>query len=228
LVSIVTINYNNSKGLKKTLESITKLNFEHELIIVDGDSNDNSLAVVTGYNNKISNIKLISEKDKGVYDAMNKGIKNAKGDWVIFMNSGDCFYETDDMAQILEDHSTYDLLYGNTRMEGKIFHPKNLKALEHGIIHACHQSMFFNFKKLSDELRYINFYKIYADYELVNRLYLKNFKFKYIDRCISEIEPGGISQSVSWRKRIDKFLIVINSNGLIRGVIKAYLKKKNV
>ena len=223
ILSIITINYNNSEGLKKTLESIKRINFEYELIIVDGKSIDDSIKIAKSFENTTSKFKLITEKDNGIYDAMNKGVKSANGDWVIFMNSGDCFNFTKNIYQILKKHSNYALIYGNNLMYGKIDCPLSIKALERGIIHACHQSMFFNYKLLSEELRYKILYKIYADYELVNRLYLKKYKFIYINECFSESEPGGISQKRTIRKRVDKFLIILRSYGIL-GIVRSYFK----
>lgn len=91
-LTIVTINYNDLMGLKATIESVTQQNYsQFEYLIVDGDSNDGSVDLIKGYDQDL--FKALIEKDKGIYHAMNKAISIAKGEWLIFMNSGDVFVD---------------------------------------------------------------------------------------------------------------------------------------
>ena len=91
-ISVITINYNNKSGLEKTIQSvISQTYFELEYIIIDGGSSDGSIDVIKKYENKID--YWISEQDKGIYNAMNKGIAQAHGEYCNFMNSGDCFHD---------------------------------------------------------------------------------------------------------------------------------------
>ena len=112
-LTIITINYNNSKGLLKTFESIknqTWLDFEY--IVIDGGSTDGGKELIE--NNKQINY-WVSEKDSGVYNAMNKGIRAATGDYIIFMNSGDFFYDNDVLEKVAKHFdSNISILYGNT------------------------------------------------------------------------------------------------------------------
>lgn len=92
--SIITINYNNKEGLKRTLSSIKCLtNKNYESIVIDGGSDDGSKDLIKKYENYFS--YWVSEKDNGIYHAMNKGVSQAHGDYIIFMNSGDCFHSQD-------------------------------------------------------------------------------------------------------------------------------------
>jgi len=92
--SIITINYNNKSGLQKTIESVLKLSYkDYEFLIIDGGSTDESVDIIRNYEDHIT--YWISEKDNGIYNAMNKGIAKAKGNYCIFMNSGDCFHSPD-------------------------------------------------------------------------------------------------------------------------------------
>lgn len=111
LISIITINLNNKKGLEDTILSvIPQLNKDIEYIIVDGLSIDGSVDVIRKYDNNFS--KVIIEKDLGIYDAMNKGVKIAKNDWILFMNSGDKLI-SGSLQQISNLYlPNYDIIYG--------------------------------------------------------------------------------------------------------------------
>ena len=98
-ISIITINYNDAKGLYKTIQSVINQSFDnYEFIIIDGGSTDDSLTIIDQYKTKID--YFISEPDTGVYNAMNKGIKIAKGEYLIFMNSGDGFYDENVLSKV--------------------------------------------------------------------------------------------------------------------------------
>ena len=219
MLSIVTVNLNNSDGLIKTLTSI-KFNIEFQVIIIDGHSSDNSLKTIKEFKKKFRNYSFLHEKDKGVFDAMNKGLILAEFEWVVFMNSGDSFVNCNIIEKTLNDNKNIDILYGNHKMNNQNHKALELKILKKGIIHACHQSMFFNCKRLKNNLFYKNF-RLYGDYELVNRLFLSGFKFKLIDEAFSDIEPDGISQKISTVKRLEKFKIVFLSYGF-KGILNTY------
>src|SRR5574339_979809 len=110
-ISIITVNYNDKAGLEKTLRSVTSQTLkDFEYVVIDGGSNDGSKELIESYADKID--YWVSEPDKGVYSAMNKGIKAATGEFVIFMNGGDLFYDT----QVLENVqkmlvAEYDIYY---------------------------------------------------------------------------------------------------------------------
>lgn len=127
LLSIITINYNNAEGLEKTLKSIlsqTNTQFEH--VIVDGASTDNAVEIIRQYEIDATergiNIVWVSEKDKGIYNAMNKGIKMASGEYIQILNSGDCLATdtvVEHMFAALKDNEYPEILYGNmTKVDG--------------------------------------------------------------------------------------------------------------
>lgn len=220
-LSVVTINLNNAKGLNRTLNSMFSCKMNFEIIVVDGLSNDDSVSKVN--NSKLFNkIKLITEKDKGVYDAMNKGIKASRGEWIIFMNSGDTFYDFSEINDIIINNSSADVIYGKYIHSNIVRDFYDLSYLQKGVIHACHQSMIFNKNRLKHNLFYSDQYKIYGDYELVNRIYLQGFNFKSVNNVISDFEGGGMSSDISWLKRKEKFLIVFRNYG-VKGLINAFL-----
>lgn len=110
-VSIITITYNNAEGLLRTIKSVIAQSYvDYEYIIIDGGSKDNTIDIIKQFSNKIT--YWVSEPDKGVYNAMNKGIAVAKGDYLHFLNSGDCYASKDVLAQIFSQEHTLPLLRG--------------------------------------------------------------------------------------------------------------------
>jgi glycosyltransferase involved in cell wall biosynthesis len=111
-LSIITINYNNAQGLRKTIESVTKQTFsDFEYIVIDGGSDDESLNIIKEYRNRIT--YWISEPDSGIYNAMNKGIKVANGEYIQFLNSGDWLTHNQVIEKLHGELINCDLLYGN-------------------------------------------------------------------------------------------------------------------
>ena len=118
--SIITINYNSGVMIKDTIESVINQDFKNfEYIIIDGKSNDESLKIINSYNEKGAIQKLISEKDKGIYDAMNKGVEIAEGEFLYFLNADDFLIEKDILTKVynfIVDNSEYDIYYGDLLM----------------------------------------------------------------------------------------------------------------
>jgi glycosyltransferase involved in cell wall biosynthesis len=143
-LSIITINKNNSIGLKKTIESVLAQNYDNfEFIIIDGSSTDDSIEVIESFNNLASNQQTntsthqpssywISEPDTGVYQAMNKGIKEASGEYLLFLNSGDFLIHTDALRYVFETDSAEDIIAARCQItrKGKVVHtthpPENI------------------------------------------------------------------------------------------------------
>lgn len=118
ILSVITVVYNNAADIERTLLSVINQTYPHiEYIVIDGASTDGTLQIIEQHKNKIAT--LVSEKDKGIYDAMNKGLAKATGDYVIFMNSADEFYSTDTVANVFATASDADIYYGETEMIGE-------------------------------------------------------------------------------------------------------------
>ncbi len=220
-ISVVTVVWNDAIGLERTIKSVISQTYENvEFIVIDGGSIDSTVDIIKKYKDRID--YWVSEKDDGIYDAMNKGILVASGIWVNFMNAGDTFVDNSVLSNIhFENYSANVLLYGKKTQQGKIIDPLPIEKLEIGEIHANHQSMFFNKDLLGGELHYDLIYKIYGDYELVNKIYLNYSNLiEYIDIVIADFEGGGVSSVPSTQKRKDKYKIVYKSYGL-KGLIKS-------
>ena len=201
-VTVVTAVLNDAGHIEQTILSvISQTDIEIEYIIVDGGSKDGTLELIGKYKDKIS--LLISESDRGVYDAMNKGIKYSTGDFVYFLNSGDVLLNPSILSKIkLEELKERNaIIYGNV-----VVAYGNIEALEKPRpffnskmkfkgIGICHQSMFFPGKLIRNE-KYDLSYNIAADYDLAYRLWRKGTVFLYKDITIAKYDWGkGISSN---------------------------------
>lgn len=129
-LSIITVNLNNLEGLKRTYESVVCQTFtDYEWIVIDGGSTDGSREFIEQHQDKFA--YWCSEPDKGIYNAMNKGIIHAQGEYLNFMNSGDCLACEETLARVLVPNHTEDIIYGvtvnNHRNGSVIRHPKKNK-----------------------------------------------------------------------------------------------------
>lgn len=201
-VTVVTAVLNDAGHIEQTILSvISQTDIEIEYIIVDGGSKDGTLELIGKYKDKIS--LLISEPDRGVYDAMNKGIKYSTGDFVYFLNSGDVLLNPSILSKIkLEELKERNaIIYGNV-----VVAYGNIEALEKPRpffnskmkfkgIGICHQSMFFPGELIRNE-KYDLSYNIAADYDLAYRLWRKGTEFLYRDITIAKYDWGkGISSN---------------------------------
>jgi len=193
LVTIITVVLNDKDGLEKTIQSVinqTYKNIEH--IIIDAGSTDGTLDVIKRYEDSIC--AWISEPDKGIYDAMNKGIGLANGDWVNFMNAGDVFYNSDTIIALKEYFSGDTvLIYGDVRINYGDFEitqsARSFSRLwKEGI--CCHQSVFIR-RQILSKLMFNLAYKLVADYELLCRIYLNGYRVRKVDCIVSKVVING-------------------------------------
>lgn len=227
-VTIITVAYNAISTIEQTILSVINQTYSNiEYIIIDGGSTDGTVDIIKKYVNKIT--YWISESDKGIYDAMNKGIKVSTGVWVNFMNCGDIFHDQDVVSAIMEyELSHYLVIYGKTLMKyrwGKyIVTPVNLSVLSVRMP-FCHQSTFVKSSFLKEHMFNLN-YKIAADYKLFYSIYMDHpNSFFYYPNIISEYDSVYGISSVSVKKNYDEIeLISQNSKGRTRlGRIKIYV-----
>lgn len=186
-ITIVTVCYNAEKFIEDSIRSVVNEknnNISIEYIIIDGDSKDNTINIIRKYDSFIDN--WISEKDTGIYDAMNKGLRIASGDWIIFLGADDRLFPNSlkNIINKLVDYNT--AYYGNVihSLDGRIFdgYFSKLKIMYKNI---SHQSIFYP-KKYYKKNNYITKYKIAADYVyLLNYVGNKFFKLKYEPVLIS-------------------------------------------
>lgn len=200
LLTVITIVLNGVNILERTILNVINQNYGSiEYIIIDGGSTDGSLEIIRKHENRINH--WISEPDAGLYDAMNKGIKIAKGEWVNFMNAGDEFYDFDVCEKIANTASEYnfDVIFGdfiakNDGFDAEILvKAKTLKSIWKGNMFS-HQSCFIRSSILRENL-FITDYKIVADYNQIVSIYLKNHSFFYLPVPIARTLTGGLSYS---------------------------------
>lgn len=201
-LTIITINYNNNSGLIKTIESIINQSWiDYEFIIVDGGSTDESVATIKLYEKYIN--YWVSEKDNGVYDAMNKAIQIAKGSYVNFMNSGDYYFTDTVLEEIKEKFSSNvgvlygDSFYFNDEGYDKIEKTPAILSFSHFVNSGInHQASFIKRDLFFKYFIYNTMYKISADWEFF--LYVickKNESYEHLGKTICYYDFSGISAS---------------------------------
>ena len=195
--SIITINYNHKVGLKHTIESVISQKYtDFEYIIIDGGSTDGSVDVIKQYASDIA--YWVSEKDNGVYHAMNKGIAKAKGDYLVFMNSGDCFHSPEALNAV--EQYQEDIVCGQVSSFPSGHHKPTISLVDLMRISLPHQAMFIK-RSLLIKHPYDERYKILSDWKFcLETIVIDNCSFRTIEFVIADYESGGIST---------------NSNGLL-------------
>ena len=208
LFTIITISYNNLPGLKTTGTSVQGQSCtNHEWVIIDGGSDDGSADFL-----KSTPARIVSEADNGIYDAMNKGISMANGQYVIFMNAGDSFAAPDILEKIQSDLSKQstmpDFIYGDALEQTGFAQPAYKKARAHIKIQrgmfTHHQAMLYKRSLLTD-MRYDESYKIAADYDLTLRFLKSSTHILYCPFALCVFERGGISQQQATLGRKEQF-----------------------
>jgi len=195
-VSVVTVCRNVASALEKTMESVFVQTYDNmEYIVIDGASTDNSLNLIKRNSNRIH--YWVSEPDKGIYDAMNKAIKVATGEWIIFLNAGDVFAAPDVVERVFAiDHSSSDVVYGDC-----------LKEIDHRLVvihpHAHRNSHRMNFshqcvftrtswlKKTPFDTKY----KLSADFKSFKQIGLEKGVFEYVPIAVSQFDTNGVSNT---------------------------------
>ena len=194
-ISIIVVSLNTKKEFLKTIKSIQKQDYKnYEVIVVDGKSTDGTVQEIKKLKDK--KVKYIIQKDNGIYDAMNKGIRKSLGKWIIFMNSGDLFYKNNVLNNFLSENvKNYEIVYGNTVVSAKnLKYIVNSKPFDHKtlLMPFCHQSVFVK----SDILKKRNFSLIYrfsSDFDFFYYCYLSRKKFQKIDYIISKVKSSGFA-----------------------------------
>jgi glycosyltransferase involved in cell wall biosynthesis len=228
--SIITVTYNAEKVLEDTIQSVIFQTYRNvEYIIVDGASKDHTLEIVNKYHNRIN--KVISEPDKGLYDAMNKGIQLATGDYLCFLNAGDKFHDSETLQKVvhtLKGQELPDVIYGETAIvdeEGHFLHMRRLstpahlnwKSFKQGML-VCHQAFFAN-RELAINHLYDLQYRFSADFDWCIRIMKKakclhNTRLTLIDYLNEGMTTKNHKASLK-----ERFCIMAKHYGLISTIL---------
>lgn len=215
-ISIVTVTFNSSATVRDTIESVLKQEYkDYEYLVIDGGSKDNTVDIIKEYEPKFDGrMRWVSEKDKGMYDGINKGIRMATGDVVGIINSDDFYHRTDIFDIInktFEEDKDIQAIYGDVRF----VHPDNLEktvryySCKHwkpwrfrfGFMPA--HPTFFTYKEKFEKYGYYQYdYHIAADYELLIRhLYTNKVPAKYVPLDFMKMRTGGRSTN-GWKANV--------------------------
>jgi glycosyltransferase involved in cell wall biosynthesis len=214
-LSIITINYNNCEGLQKTIQSVFGQTFKnYEYIIIDGGSTDGSTEIIKNLTDDLA--YWVSEPDKGIYNAMNKGIVQAKGEYLQFLNSGDFFIDEHTLSCVFSIERSADIVYGDISYIFKDGSKKRYPALkpeelllrnfftnERATI--FHPAAFIK-KKLFDGELYDETYALIADNKFfIKQIVVNNCSADYTGMIIADFDTNGVSsQRANWPKTIEE------------------------
>ena len=229
-LSIVTINYNNLEGLKITMDSVVNQTWqEFEYIIIDGGSTDGSAAFIESQSGNID--YWVSEPDKGIYNAINKGIAKASGEYLLFLNSGDIFVSSNMLSscdQIMANKEAAvfygQIIVDKDSKEKTIVYPQELtlRYLQNMVIN--HQACFFKLTTLLENKGYDEKYSLAADYHYYLKLYIAGKTFcpilfpvvKYDLTGVSSVrmEDYRVEMKQVWSDTIPAFMMTLENNYL--------------
>lgn len=225
-ISIITVCLNNEKTIEDTIQSVLKQTYKnYEHIIIDGLSTDNTLSIVNKYNH----LKVVSEKDNGLYDAMNKGIKLATGDIVAILNADDILANENVFQSVIDAFDKdIDIVYGNIKYCNEDF-SKTIRNFISGekkddAFNPAHPSMYVKkdvYKRIG---LYNTNYKIAADYDFMIRCNKANVNYKYIKDYIVLMRYGGKSNGIGYLKNLVECFSIYKNNKLPSPLIETVKK----
>lgn len=213
--SIIIPTYNSANTIKKAVVSILEQTFSsYEIIIVDGLSKDDTLGVIRQTIKNDNRVIVVSERDKGIYDAMNKGIRMSKGEWVYFLGSDDWLYDSEVLEKVNECKANENVDY----IYGKVYSPKLKGLYGHKDYYdriffenICHQAIFYK-KSIHNLVGLYNLdYKLYADWEFNIKCFEDSaIRKEYLDIIVAHFADGGASSVNADRDFLKKFLFPKN------------------
>lgn len=240
-ISVITINYNNLSGLKQTISSVLSQTYtDMEYIVIDGGSKDGGAEYIQSIKEKL--YYCVSEPDSGIYNAMNKGINVSTGEYVIFMNSGDVFFDKEVLAEIFScKEYDSDILYGSTIYkygnEGILRKPRTMSVMRKELP-FCHQSCFIKGDLMRERL-YNERYKIISDYDFFYHMWREGKSFHEIKKIVSIYDTSGLSANKSNKLKVYKehcsiqnvpyskmFFFLMNVYGRLKNLFRCVIPSK--
>ena len=224
LISVITVVYNGAKCLEETILSVINQTYPNvEYIIIDGGSTDTTLDIIKKYEDYID--YWVSEKDKGIYDAMNKGIDLANGKWINFMNAGDRFSNYSTIINTcININMNFDVIYSDVEIDfGKftvVKKPLILEKMDLGMTFH-HQSCFVK-THLMKQYKFDTTYKLAADYNFFYTLYQSGNVFYYFNKPISKVIPDGVSDKYRLKVLKEYYRIQSSKNKFFPSIYFVY------
>lgn len=189
IVTIITVCRNHAKELERTIRSVESQTWqEKEYLVIDGASTDETLNVIKAHEASIT--RWVSEPDQGIYDAMNKGVRMAQGEWVIFMNAGDTFARDDTLQRVFGNPLDADVIYGDV-IKGELVKKAEAPRNAHRMFY-CHQSAFVRTSCLR-EFPFDIRHRMSADFKQVKQLFLSGKRFRQLDFPVANFDTQGVS-----------------------------------
>ena len=189
IVTIITVCRNHAQELERTIRSVESQTWqEREYLVIDGASTDDTLDVIKAHEASIT--RWVSEPDQGIYDAMNKGVRMAQGEWVIFMNAGDTFASDDTLQRVFVSPQDADVIYGDV-IKGELVKKAEAPRNAHRMFY-CHQSAFVRTRCLR-EFPFDIRHRMSADFKQVKQLYLSGKTFLQLDFPVANFDTQGVS-----------------------------------
>ncbi|MDO3640621.1 glycosyltransferase family 2 protein [Mucilaginibacter sp. L3T2-6] len=233
-LSVITVVYNNVKDIERTIKSTINQTYNNiEYIVIDGKSTDGTLQIIERYKDHIA--QLVSEKDEGIYDAMNKGLKLATGDYVIFMNSGDEFFESTTVEKVFDTAPDADIYYGETEMVNdarqslgrrrhKIPEKFTWRSFKYGMS-VSHQAIYI--RRTLTEL-YDRRYQLSADIDWILRAAKKAKTIVKVEGYVAKYLTGGMSKARHRQSLKERFNIMKRYYGLFPTVFNHFIIAGNL
>lgn len=212
MISIIIATFNSEKTLKQCLNSVIDQSFnDWECIIIDGLSKDNTINIIQDYASMDQRFKFISEKDHGIFDALNKGIKLAKGEWIYVLGSDDLL-TVNGLKDLYKETKDYDIVYGNTidKYSNGVLrkpHSKDYHIVTKNMF-CSHQAIIMK-KDVIEKLGYFSLrYPLKADFDLIQKAFLKGYKFHQIDAEVAYFSMDGVSGKASSIQELERYKIL--------------------
>ncbi len=217
-VSLVTVCYNAEQVIEKTILSVLEQTYGNiEYIIVDGNSSDNTTRIIKHYEHQVD--LWISEDDSGIYNAMNKAIDMAAGDWIVFMNAGDTFCNHSTVSKVMEHiNGDSELVYGD-HIRNDHYERAEVFEISKGMT-FCHQALFAK-TALMKAYPFDESYKISADYHFVLRMYLQKRIFQYIPMAIANYADDGVSAQNKFYRDMEMLKALFTENVDMQQIAKS-------
>lgn len=221
LVSIITVVFNGEKYLEETIQSVIKQTYDNiEYIVIDGGSTDRTIDIINKYDDRID--YWVSEPDRGIYDAMNKGITLVSGEWINFMNSGDQFYQEDTLINVFGQRSIENgicFLTGRCRYKLDNFSYDD----RYGNIHELWKGMIFRHQSLFAPVSYHKAhpfdlsYKYAADFNFIyNAVYRDGVQIQFLEEIVSQAQIEGTTCSHAVESMVEQWRIATRTSPTLK------------